>query len=675
MVRAVYATSRGISSQRRVRICLGGSLTFVAQSFLRFTPEKSLIVGWGRKTRSDQAAATAQRLGRAFLRLEDGFVCYAGHPSQGCVGLSLVLDDRGIYYDCRTPSRLEAILAANTINDTDRQRAHLLRHNLVAKGISKYNHAPDDVKGALQKIGLQASEPFVLVVDQTAGDCSIAGGLANVGSFARMLAAAQAENPHCAIVIKIHPDVLLGTKRGYLEHARGNGIFLLAADLNPIRLVQAAKRVYVVTSQLGFEALLCGTPVTCFGVPFYAGYGFTDDRCTSPRPRSQQTFDTLVAALYFRYCRYWNPITGRRCQIEEVLTLIDLQHRLRAIPTDRFVCLGFWSWKHEFIRRFLGATSEQCHFTQTLPETTDRIHDIIVGWGTKQDADLETARLRGCRILRIEDGFVRSVGLGSDFVAPCSLVLDDQGLYYDPGTPSRIESILASKDFSAAEIARGNSLAQLHVALRVSKYNLGGTTDIPRPLGKRRILVTGQVEDDASIRRGTLDITTNTGLLQTVRATNPDACIAFKTHPDVIAGNRLGRICPEVLQHNADLVVDHIDIVSAIEWADEVHVMTSQAGFEALLRQKQVVVYGLPFYAGWGLTIDRHKAPRRGRQRTLGELVHATLVDLPRYYDQDSGLMTEPEWIISKLANAPRAPKRPWWNRPIRFIRRMWRRK
>ena len=38
--------------------------------------------------------------------------------------------------------------------------------------------------------------------------------------------------------------------------------------------------VYVVTSTMGFEALLVGKPVTTFGVPWYAGWGVTDDRVT-----------------------------------------------------------------------------------------------------------------------------------------------------------------------------------------------------------------------------------------------------------------------------------------------------------------------------------------------------------------------------------------------------------
>ena len=52
----------------------------------------------------------------------------------------------------------------------------------------------------------------------------------------------------------------------------------------------------------------------------------------------------------------------------------------------------------------------------------------------------------------------------------------------------------------------------------------------------RRILVPGQVEDDASIRLGTRDICTNLALLRSTREQNPDAIVIYKPHPDVEAG-------------------------------------------------------------------------------------------------------------------------------------------
>jgi capsular polysaccharide export protein len=77
--------------------------------------------------------------------------------------------------------------------------------------------------------------------------------------------------------------------------------------------------------------------------------------------------------------------------------------------------------------------------------------------------------------------------------------------------------------------------------------------------------------------------------------------------------------------------------------------MTSLAGFEALLHQKRVITYGLPFYAGWGLTQDRHAIHRRGRKLALDELVAAALILYPRYIDWHRGYLVQVESILEHL--------------------------
>jgi capsular polysaccharide export protein len=85
---------------------------------------------------------------------------------------------------------------------------------------------------------------------------------------------------------------------------------------------------------------------------------------------------------------------------------------------------------------------------------------------------------------------------------------------------------------------------------------------------------------------------------------------------------------------------------------DEVHVNTSLAGFEALLRGKQVTTYGVPFYAGWGLTRDLGPVPaRRTARRSLDELVAAALLLYPRYLDPITGLPCPAEVVVSRLTN------------------------
>lgn len=257
-------------------------------------------------------------------------------------------------------------------------------------------------------------------------------------------------------------------------------------------------------------------------------------------------------------------------------------------------------------------------------------------------------------IIRVEDGFLRSVGLGADLTRPISWVFDDVGIYFDATRPSRLEHILNTTDFSTELIARANELVKRIVSLGLSKYNLD-SYGTPRsleelPKGQKVILVPGQVETDASIALGCLEIKTNLSLTRLVRANNPDAWLIYKPHPDVVAGVRqpghgesqVGLYCDEVIRHG--------NTIDLFEHIDEVHTMTSLTGFEALLRGKKVFCYGLPFYAGWGLTFDMTNCSRRTRNLSLPQLVAGALIIYPRYRSLQGKGLISPEQAITELA-------------------------
>jgi len=185
------------------------------------------------------------------------------------------------------------------------------------------------------------------------------------------------------------------------------------------------------------------------------------------------------------------------------------------------------------------------------------------------------------------------------------------------------------------------------------------------PPGARRILVPGQVEDDLSVLYGGGDIRTNLDLLACVRDGNPDAFVLYKPHPDVIAGHRKGAVPEALARRFASGIVQNVSTAALLAGIDEVHTMTSLAGFEALLRGRQVTVYGRPFYAGWGLTTDR-MAIERGRRLTLEELVAGALILYPRYIDPVTRLPCGPEIIIERL-DQPDA----WRAGPLVMARRL----
>ncbi|MBI3673663.1 MAG: capsular polysaccharide biosynthesis protein, partial [Rhizobiales bacterium] len=160
------------------------------------------VAGWGYRPTAERAQAAAQRRGLPYIAIEDGFL-RSLKPGPAQRPSSMVLDRSGIYYDAHGPSDLETLLATANFSEAERSEARGLLAEIAARRLSKYNHGRDSLPPEL--VG---SRPLVLAIDQTAGDQSIRGGLADGSSFARMLDAAIAENPGATVVAKLHPEVI-----------------------------------------------------------------------------------------------------------------------------------------------------------------------------------------------------------------------------------------------------------------------------------------------------------------------------------------------------------------------------------------------------------------------------------------------------------------------------------
>lgn len=645
--------SPGIARIPCVRELLGAELEFC--SGLLAPRRARAVLGWGQRSSTRRSRAFARRHGLPFVALEDGFLRSVGH-GQSDPPLSLVLDDEGIYYDARQPSRLDRLLG-DDLDAAQIRRAATLAAAWRAERVSKYNHQRDPDTSELPP-------RFVLVADQTWGDASVAGGLADHASFARMLRAALDENPGCTVLLKTHPDVFAGKTRGWIDTAqaaRDPRVRVLASDVHPAVLLARAVAVYVVTSQLGFEALLHGVPVRAFGMPFYAGRGLSRDELPAPAWRRPVTLEQLVHAALVAYAHYRDPDSGEVCDAETVLAHLGLQRRQRARFEPQVHAAGFSPWKRPLVRRFVQGS--RVHFVRRA-EAAPAEATLLV-WG----ATPVPAAAR--EVVRLEDGFLRSVGLGADLVAPLSWVMDRRGIYYDASRPSDLELLLQHHEFDAALIARAASLRQRIVAGRLSKYNLGGG-HWRRPAGAAQvILVPGQVETDAAIALGAPGIRSNLELLCAVRAERPDAYLVYKPHPDVVAGLRRGGAPAPELARLCDQIVTDCAIEELLEAVDEVHVLSSLAGFEALLRARSVVCHGQPFYAGWGLTQDRLPLARRTRRLALDELVAGVLLLYPTYVSRRSGRFTSAGRALDELiAWRDRARGSPSW--PLRAALR-WR--
>lgn len=368
---------------------------------------------------------------------------------------------------------------------------------------------------------------------------------------------------------------------------------------------------------------------------------------------------------------YWDPFTGEAATIEATIDLLaEWRGIIEANRTIAAACGMAW-WKRSEIRRFLWAPQRRLHFSYRPSRAlavARRAGGGVAIWPSRVSPVLiEAARQQQVPLVRVEDGFVRSVGLGSGLVPPSSVVVDRLGIHFDPSAPSELERLLAATDFSPWLLQRAAALRATIVAAGISKYAAGAAAAAPsRREGRRLVLVPGQVEDDMSVLAGGGGLTSNLELLRRARALEPDAEIWFRPHPDVDAGHRKGKVPDADALAVADLIVREPGMATLLGAVDAVHVLTSLTGFEALLRGREVICHGTPFYAGWGLTRDLGEVPeRRQRMLSLDELVAGVLILYPRYLDPVTGLPCPPEVLVTRMA-ADTARNRLGWVAPLR---------
>ncbi len=606
---------------------------------------------WGHAPTAKRGEAVARRRAVPLLRVEDAFLrSVLPGRAGGSPPMGLLLDDCGVHFDSSAPSRLEQILKSARLDETpilDRARTAMAR--MKAAHLSKYNAFDPDLPHPLP------GKPYVLVIDQTRNDAAITHAGARASTFREMLVFAQEENPGLPVLIKTHPETASGLRPGHYgpEHETDR-VRLVRGPHSPWHLLEGASAVYTVSSGMGFEAIIAGHQPRVFGQPFYAGWGLSRDENPVPRRNRRLTRPQLFAAAMILYPTWYDPYRDRLCEIETVLDNLEAQARAWREDRAGHVAAGMRLWKRRPLQQFFGR-ERRLVFAGDPPRAVARARKDgrkLMVWAGKEEPGHSAA---GITPLRIEDGFLRSRGLGAELTPPMSLVADDLGIYYDPSRPSRLERLIAAAPaLPDHDLARAERLIARLKAARLSKYNLAAPPPPQLPPG-RRILVPGQVEDDASIRLGCDHVRSNRALLERARAENPDAVLIYKPHPDVEAGLRTGRIEAGDL---ADVVADRADPIALIEAVDEVWTMTSLLGFEALLRDVPVVTLGAPFYAGWGLTRDLGTVPARRQARpTLAGLVHACLIAYPRYFDPQTGLPCPVEVVVERLETGAPAPR------------------
>ena len=353
------------------------------------------------------------------------------------------------------------------------------------------------------------------------------------------------------------------------------------------------------------------------------------------------------------------PLSERN---KEFLTdkLSTLASDSSSLPT--IYIIGFSTWK-KFIRKYFkeyklvfiekSISKEQFNRRYRWQIMVNRDNSQIFIWGYKAPSFIfDFVQQNDIKTYFVEDGFIRSVGLGATKEPPLSLCMDSVSPYFDAGKPTDLETLLNTYQCDNALLSRAKDLIDTIRLEGVSKYNHAKKVEVQSIYGEKknkRVLVIGQVEDDASIKYGCISKLTNNDLVRLAAAENPDAQIIYKVHPDVLNGHRDYLSSPLLVRDVCQIIEQDIPLTDALETIDHVYTMTSLSGFEALLRDIKVTTIGAPFYSGWGLTDDRQPTDRRQRQLSLEALFAISYIIYPRYFDAYTGASIEIEDTIAEI--------------------------
>lgn len=287
--------------------------------------------------------------------------------------------------------------------------------------------------------------------------------------------------------------------------------------------------------------------------------------------------------------------------------------------------------------------------------------DVVVSLGYGP-AERNISILKKCidkKIFFLEAAFLRSILMdksSSVYDQAMCFFIDDLGYHYDPTNHSRIEMMLNDSllKLDARQIKRAKNIIHLLTSTRLTKYNNQPeySLNIGNP-DKSKVLVVEQARNDYAILKSKGTHESFNSMLERAIIDNPNSDIIVKTHPDTLDGKRgglkksyYGKIatnCKRVF-----LLTEKINPFCLLELVDKVYVFSSMLGFESLLLKKETHVFGLPCYAGWGLTIDYQKNNNRTNTRSIEELVYIIYVLYTKYKNKN-GEWAEVENMIEFL--------------------------
>jgi capsular polysaccharide export protein len=606
------------------------------------------------------------------LRLKDGI--FAGYSNKKSSYSLYYAFESDVYYNLKKESNIESLLRSYWVpSEEEWQTAHLAIEMINKYGITKYSEYPHISESAMRGVGYEN----ILLVDQPIDDESVLLGNADEQTFNDMLLYAFDNYQYANIYVKLHPDTIDGKKEGYLQkllvkHGLNDhpSIKLIDTHCNITSLFHFINDIFVVTSQVGFEALLRNKNVRCFGTPFYSGWGLTTDMQTLSESKPQRSLMDLFIALVLQHTLYLNPFTGKKGTILDLLEYVALQQRHNNKKNVAFYNTDFI--EHRNVDVLLNADKKNFSAITKAKQIPKHIDDFILTDKKSTFQEVEPLKYRAF----LSKSFLFSDSVSNEDVL--SLIVDHNGPFYDPKAQSDLDYMLNHETYTNYE---KNCAEQFLIDLRgkflmdMRNEDSGNVLSEKQNSNKKLIFIPGQLEeDDMTLVGGDITIPSDYELLVAILQKVENSLIIykpalgskFKKLNDIGKGG-LVNLSSLVKERNNRFVFEFDASIShCIEAADEVHLLNHTCGLEAIVKGKKVVTYGLPFYGGLGLTEDKQKFPREKREISLEEFALAVYMLYPRYklpneeyftsasnalkYDKEKHtLVVKPKGFFSKL--------------------------
>jgi len=318
----VYTTSFGIYRNNIIRRTLLDKTKFkyIKSKNIHkmiFKTKNICFIGWGKKENTKIAFDYCMHYDLDYIRIEDGFIRSNGLGVTGAKSMSFIIDKSGIFYDKVNDNDLKDIILKQKLSIIEEKKIRDIIKYITDNKISKYNNI---CTKSIDTLNI-SDKKNILIIGQVDNDMSLKYGLIdNHDVYLDIIKFINSNNTNHTIYIKLHPDILSGVKKSSLDlnQLRNMNVIIITDNYNPIELLSKFEEIHTLTSQMGFEALMIGKKVHTWGVPFYSGYGITEDhniyyedvRNTIPR-----SLEIVFKSMYLDYTIYIDLNKKEVCDI------------------------------------------------------------------------------------------------------------------------------------------------------------------------------------------------------------------------------------------------------------------------------------------------------------------------------------------------------------------------